>query len=196
MDGLQLNIDGLGDLANQIAKKVVDLLLDNSRIQRLLNSSSTSPPDEIYGIGPYELYSTAEVAERFHMSNSGIRNLPEEDLPRAPWSGFENRYRGIDILRFEGVPVEDYLPVDQYLDDIDGEKSESARKPKKSPRHDAQTESSSPVGDRLPRSRASDKNNSGCSSSREYASSPEDPDSEDKNQKKEAPINHPNLPEL
>ena len=196
MDGLQLSIDGLGDLANQIAKKVVDLLLDNSRIQHLLNSNSSSPPDEIYGIGPYELYSTAEVAERFHMSNSGVRNLSEEDLPRAHWNGFENRYRGIDILRYEGVPVEDYLPLDQYLDDMDGEKSESARKPKKSPRHDAQTESSSPIGDRLPRSRASDKNNSECSSSREHTPSPEDLDSEDKNQKKETPTNHPNLPEL
>lgn len=196
MDGLQLNIDGLGDLANQIAKKVVDLILNNSRIKRVLNSSSSSAPDEIYGIDPYELYSTAEVAERFHMSNSGVRNLPEEDLPQAPWSGFENRYRGIDILRFEGVPVEDYLPLDEYLDDMDGEKSESARKPNKSPRHHAQTGSPSRVGDRFHSSRTSDKNNSKSSSSSGKSASPEESNLDEKNQKKKTTANHPNLPEL
>lgn len=196
MDGLQLSIDGLGDLANQIAKKVVDLLLNNSRIERLLNSSSNSPPDEIYGIGPYELYSTAEVAERFHMSKSGVRKLPEEKLPRAPWNGFENRYRGIDILRFEGVPVEDYLPLDEYLEDIDGEYPESARKHKEAPKHYTERASSSRTNDRLPRRDTSGEHASESNTSGERTSMSVESDSKEKEQKSKTSANHPNLPEL
>lgn len=108
MDDLVLGIDGLGKLVDSVARKTADLLKKELPLQRLI-TDPTPAPAKIYGINPYQLYTTSEVAERFHMSPSGVRRLPEEDLPRAPWQGAEIRYRGIDILRYEGVAVENLL---------------------------------------------------------------------------------------
>lgn len=65
----------------------------------------------VRGIDPHKLYTADFVAGRWDYSSAYVRNeIPEEKLPRTPWQGGTPRYRGVDILRFEGVPEEELRP--------------------------------------------------------------------------------------
>jgi hypothetical protein len=62
--------------------------------------------DTICGIDPHALYSVAFLEERWDVSESTVRRLDERgELPRVDWEGRGVRFRGIDILRYEGVDV-------------------------------------------------------------------------------------------
>jgi hypothetical protein len=62
--------------------------------------------DTICGINPHALYSVAFLEERWDVSESTVRRLDERgELSRVDWEGRGVRFRGIDILRYEGVDV-------------------------------------------------------------------------------------------
>ena len=64
---------------------------------------------EIKGIQLHALYSVSFVADRWDVSADNVRKKSEEELPRSDWKGGEIRYRGIDILLYEGVDVEEHV---------------------------------------------------------------------------------------
>jgi hypothetical protein len=64
---------------------------------------------EVKGIELHALYSVSFVADRWNVSADNVRKKSEEELPRSDWKGGEIRYRGIDILRYEGVDVEKHM---------------------------------------------------------------------------------------
>ncbi len=68
---------------------------------------------EILGIDPHALYSVKFLAERWEVSPDTIYRRSDEKLPRADWHGTGVRYRGIDILRYEGVDLDREEPVSQ-----------------------------------------------------------------------------------
>jgi len=68
-----------------------------------------SDDPEIKGIQLHALYSVSFVADRWNVSADNVRKKCDEELPRSDWKGGEIRYRGIDILRYEGVDVENHL---------------------------------------------------------------------------------------
>ena len=68
-----------------------------------------SDDPEILGIKVHGLYPVSFVADRWDVSEDNVRKKSQGELPRSDWEGGEIRYRGIDILRYEGVDVEDHL---------------------------------------------------------------------------------------
>ena len=62
-------------------------------------------PDDgtIKGLDPHRLYTAQQVAERWSVSTDTVYR----NLTRADWNGQGARFRGIDILRYEGVDVEE-----------------------------------------------------------------------------------------
>jgi hypothetical protein len=61
-------------------------------------------PDDgtVCGLDPHRLYTAGQVAERWSVSKDTVYR----NLERADWNGQGARFRGIDILRYEGVDVE------------------------------------------------------------------------------------------
>lgn len=114
--GVHVHIDGLDEeLAAAVVERILDELPD--RLAGALQQDQPEPPDAgeaILGVRPYKLYPVAWVAERWEVSKDYVRKMPGEDLPRAPWHGGEIRYRGLDILRYEGVDVEHLLPANVH----------------------------------------------------------------------------------
>lgn len=110
---------------NDLARRIADALLEHeerlqselvARIARELETTPTashafsqSGDIEIKGIQLHALYSVSFVAERWNVSPDNVRKKSEEELPRSDWKGGEIRYRGIEILRYEGVDVEEHL---------------------------------------------------------------------------------------
>ena len=103
---------------------------------------------EILGIDPHALYSVKFLAERWEVSTDTIYRWGDEQLPRADWQGSRVRYRGIDILRYEGV-------------DLDNEAS--ATQDDGAPQTDAvpQAEETNREPDRAPESGTTESNYSG-----------------------------------
>jgi hypothetical protein len=64
---------------------------------------------EIMGIRLHALYPVTFLADRWDVTEDNVRKKPESELPRSDWNGGEIRYRGIDILRYEGVDVEKHM---------------------------------------------------------------------------------------
>jgi hypothetical protein len=62
-------------------------------------------PDDgtIKGLDPHRLYTAGQVAERWSVSKDTVYR----NLERADWNGQGARFRGIDILRYEGVDVKE-----------------------------------------------------------------------------------------
>ena len=89
--------------------ETLDALFDELRtLHRAIEERPryASPKDVqiIRGIDPFRLYSVSFIAERLSLSANAVRDIDPVSLPRAPWRGQYIRYRGIDILRYEGVP--------------------------------------------------------------------------------------------
>lgn len=112
---LHVDTEGLaGQIAETIIRHVERLLPDainavTTRLhgkQSLTSDSSQKVGAEIMGLHPFALYPVAFVAERWDVSRDYVRKKPESELPRSNWKGGEIRYRGIDILRYEGVNVD------------------------------------------------------------------------------------------
>ena len=104
----------LGDLLRQREERLLSKLV--TRIIEELGTTShrRSAVDqrgdiEVKGIELHALYSVSFVADRWNVSADNVRKKSEEELPRSDWKGGEIRYRGIDILRYEGVDVEKHM---------------------------------------------------------------------------------------
>lgn len=108
-------------LASQIAEALLQhkeqlLSVLSKKVTRKLESAAGGPApsaneeaQKVRGIHPHRLYSVSFVAERWNVSPDNVRKKSEEELPRSGWKGGEIRYRGIDILRYEGVDVSGLL---------------------------------------------------------------------------------------
>ena len=68
-----------------------------------------SDDPEILGIKVHGLYPVSFVADRWDVSEDNVRKKSQGELPRSDWEGGEIRYRGIDILRYEGIDVEEHV---------------------------------------------------------------------------------------
>lgn len=118
--GMKLHVE-----TDDLARRIADTLLKHeerllselvARITRELKTNPTtshvggqSGDTEIEGIVPHRLYPVSFVAERWNVSPDNVRKKSEEELPRSDWKGGEIRYRGIEILRYEGVDIEEHL---------------------------------------------------------------------------------------
>ncbi len=60
------------------------------------------------GIDPFRLYTVAFLADRWSYDrHDTVREITQDLLPRAQWKGGVIRYRGADILRYEGYSEEE-----------------------------------------------------------------------------------------
>lgn len=68
-----------------------------------------TPPEAagrtVRGLDPHALYSRRTLADRWDCSQDTVRRHHEaRGLRQTEWAGGSPRYRGADILRYEGVP--------------------------------------------------------------------------------------------
>lgn len=83
---------------------------------------------QIKGIDPHKLYPVSFLEERWDYSKSAVYRIPDVELPRVEWNGGEIRYRGREILEYEGVDVGSRLNEPQSVSEDDS----SDRSPKRS----------------------------------------------------------------
>lgn len=62
---------------------------------------------KVRGVDPHALVSVEIVAERWGMQPDTVRKIDRAALPRVVWRGSGIRYRGADVLRYEGVGEEE-----------------------------------------------------------------------------------------
>ena len=90
---MQLDPEELDHIADRLAERISEEL-----------ASAVVPDDgTIKGLDPHRLYTAQQVAERWNVSKDTVYR----NLRRADWNGQGARFRGIDILRYEGVDVEE-----------------------------------------------------------------------------------------
>lgn len=144
---LHVEIDALVSRIADGLRKHEERLLSElmSRISKQLgrpfdSTAVTGQSDDIVikGIQLYALYSTSFLAGRWNVSADNVRKKSQSELPRSDWKGGEIRYRGVDILRYEGVEIEDHLDrSSSQLGDQRGSRSpESSESNGRSPRPD------------------------------------------------------------
>ena len=98
-----MHLDFSDDEIDELADRLADRLDEKAPG---LTRPELEPGNTICGIDPHALYSVAFLAERWDVSESTVRRLDERgELPRVEWGGRGVRFRGIDILRYEGVDV-------------------------------------------------------------------------------------------
>lgn len=107
---------------------------------------------EIMGIRPHALYPVSFVADRWDVSQSNVRKKTQEELPRSGWKGGEIRYRGIDILRYEGVNVEEHVGESpaRLETELTSESPESRRSNRRPSPSDDERENGHPYNSELP----------------------------------------------
>lgn len=139
--GMKLHVE-TEDLARRIAEALREheerLLSElTARIARELTATPNtsagiglSDDPKIMGIEPHGLYPVSFVADRWDVSEDNVRKKPEVELPRSDWRGGEIRYRGVDILRYEGVDVEAH--VDELPFQRESERAEQSPEPPQS----------------------------------------------------------------
>ena len=90
---MQLDPEELDHIADRLAERISE------------EFASAVVPDDgtIKGLDPHRLYTAEQVAERWNVSKDTVYR----NLTRANWNGQGARFRGIDILRYEGVDVEE-----------------------------------------------------------------------------------------
>jgi len=129
---LHVEIDALVSRIADALRRHEERLLSElmARISKQLGAPSgstavTGQSEDIVikGIQLHALYSVSFVADRWDVSDDNVRKKSDEELPRSDWKGGEIRYRGIDILRYEGVDVE------EHLDNSSPELEEEAQSP-------------------------------------------------------------------
>jgi hypothetical protein len=107
--------DALRQHENQLLSKLIDGIVRKLRANPVTplagprNSGPRNAGPKIMGIQLYALYPVSFVANRWEVSPDNVRKKSDVELPRSSWKGGEIRYRGIDILRYEGVDVEQHL---------------------------------------------------------------------------------------
>ena len=89
---------------DEIREAIADALADS------LPRTTASAGGEIYGVNPHKLYPIKFVADLFSYEEDYVRTISkgeEAPLKRVPWQGGSIRFRGVDILRYMGVPEEE-----------------------------------------------------------------------------------------
>ncbi|WP_263790010.1 hypothetical protein [Salinibacter sp.] len=115
-------------------------------------ANDASEHREVKGIQPHALYSVSFVADRWNVSADNVRKKSEEELPRSDWKGGEIRYRGIDILRYEGVDVEKHISESsaKLETELATEFPESQQSNRRSSRSDGENGNGRPYNSELP----------------------------------------------
>lgn len=100
--------DELDRLADRLADKFRD---------RMPPRMTTSSEGKIHGLDPDRLYTAKQVADRWNVAKKTVRR----NLKRTDWNGQGVRFRGIDILRYEGVDIDaqSSSPGDEAPDESD-----------------------------------------------------------------------------
>ena len=115
---LHVEIDALVSRIADALRRHEERLLSElmARISKQLGAPSgstavTGQSEDIVirGIQLHALYSVSFVADRWNVSDDNVRKKSDEELPRSDWKGGEIRYRGIDILRYEGVDIGEHF---------------------------------------------------------------------------------------
>jgi hypothetical protein len=89
---MRLDPEELDRIADRLAERVREDI-----------AGAVVPSDgTVRGLDPHRLYTAGQVAERWSVSEDTVYR----NLDRADWNGQGARFRGIDILRYEGVDVE------------------------------------------------------------------------------------------
>lgn len=96
-------IDAIAEAVERRLSSRLDDLHDAIRKARSLREDPRPDDDGVRGLDPNALYSVSSVADRWDVSTDFVRNLDEATLPRAAWPGNDIRYRGVDVLRAEGI---------------------------------------------------------------------------------------------
>ena len=81
--------------------RIADRLAE--RLREDLSDAFVPDDGTIKGLDPHRLYTAQQVAERWSVSKDTVYR----NLTRANWNGQGARFRGVDILRYEGVGVEE-----------------------------------------------------------------------------------------
>lgn len=90
----------------QFLSRLTERVLRELRASSIAGAPGAGDEDaEIRGIQLHRLYPVSFLAERWDVTADHVRKRSEKELPRANWKGGEIRYRGIHILRYEGVDV-------------------------------------------------------------------------------------------
>ena len=107
---------------------------------------------EIMGIEPHGLYPVSFLAERWDVSEDNVRKKPEVELPRSDWKGGEIRDRGIDVLRYEGINVEEHMSESpaRLETELATEFPESRQSNRRPSRYDEENRNGRPYHDDLP----------------------------------------------
>lgn len=114
------------DLRNLLSE-VVERALEDARPARARAETPTGAPT-VRGLDPHALYSRSTVAERWDCSIDTVRKT--SDLAETEWPGKQTRYRGVDVLRAEGVPESEILAVTRPALPLPSTSRRSGRPPK------------------------------------------------------------------
>ena len=95
-------------LADSVKSALTDAVAD-------LNPTNGAPHQQgplIRGIDPHALYTARFLAARWSIPREQtIRDIDQALLPRARWHGSGIRYRGADILHYEGCDIGSAAPL-------------------------------------------------------------------------------------
>lgn len=101
----------LEDMISRLDGRIADSVREAIRAE-MAKHGQAGAPGEVNGIDPNKLYTVAFLAERWSIDrDQTVRDIDQAVLPRASWHGSGIRYRGADILRYEGVDVGQAAPV-------------------------------------------------------------------------------------
>lgn len=99
---ININTEDGGAFEDEIAQRVAAQLWKH--VQGLVASNAST---EVHGLDVHALYDVATIAERWKVSDTTVRRaIQNGDLQQADWHGTGIRVRGLAILRYEGVPVD------------------------------------------------------------------------------------------
>lgn len=104
---VEIIVDRLSEVLPDLMKEAIEQIdtFQPDRNQRPKENGAL----QIKGIDPHKLYPVSFLEERWDYSKSAVYRISNVQLPRVDWNGGEIRYRGRDILEYEGVDVDSRL---------------------------------------------------------------------------------------
>lgn len=149
-------VERLADMLVQheerLLSEVVQRIEEKRPVAREAVAGVRESSAEIMGIRLHALYPVTFLAARWDVTEDNVRKKSESELPRSDWKGGEIRYRGIDILRYEGVDLEAHMsdsstrPETELTPEFPGSR-QSYRRPSRS---DEESKNGRPYNSELP----------------------------------------------
>lgn len=102
-DIVEIIVDRLSEVLPDLLKETIEQIDVSQPDPRQYPQQNNAR--EIAGIDPHKLYPTSFLEQRWEYSKSAVYRIPEVELPRVDWNGGEIRFRGKDILEYEGIDV-------------------------------------------------------------------------------------------